>query len=94
MRARVFIGYWNFQLTRNERDGGNCDWTAVSSTLCSEASKAISTAGLGSLTLEETGVSGYEAGRENALKNWLHSFLDRQPGFRGYYSKASKPAKR
>jgi len=87
MRARVFIDYWNFQLTWNERSGGNCDWTAVPSTFCSEASKAIGIAGLGALTLEETRVyAGYEAGRENALKNWLHNFLDRQPGVRVFTS--------
>lgn len=55
--------------------------------LCGEATRAINSAGLGALTLEETRVyAGYEAGRENNLKNWLHNFLDRQPGVRVFTS--------
>jgi uncharacterized LabA/DUF88 family protein len=82
MRVRVFIDFWNFQLTWTERSHGlKCDWTRLANTLCGEASKILAAASLGGLTLEETRVyAGYEAGRENNLKNWLHNFLDRQPG--------------
>ncbi|TKD12372.1 NYN domain-containing protein [Polyangium fumosum] len=88
MRVRVFIDYWNFQLAWNERTGRlGCDWRRLPSVLCGEASRAINSAGLGALTLEETRVyAGYEAGRENSLKNWLHNFLDRQPGVRVFTS--------
>jgi len=88
MRVRVFIDYWNFQLAWNERTGKQgCDWRRLASVLCGEASRAINTAGLGALSLEETRVyAGYEAGRENNLKNWLHNFLDRQPGVRVFTS--------
>lgn len=88
MRVRVFIDFWNFQLSWNERTANKlCDWKAVSLILCNEASRIISASGLGVLTLEETRVyAGYEAGRENKLKDWLHSFLDRQPGIRVFTS--------
>lgn len=42
----------------------------------------LSTNGLSSAQLHETRVyASYERGRENKLKNWLDSFLDKQPGF-------------
>jgi uncharacterized LabA/DUF88 family protein len=88
MRVRIFIDFWNFQLAWNERSGGmRCDWKAVSPAFCTEASRLIGEAGLGSLSLEETRVyAGYEAGRENSLKSWFHNFLDRQPGIRVFTS--------
>ncbi|MCK6515624.1 NYN domain-containing protein [Myxococcota bacterium] len=88
MRVRVFIDFWNFQLTWNERGGGaRCDWTMLPTALVNAASGAIGPAGLGALTLEETRVyAGYEAGRESQLGNWLHNFLDRQPGVRVFTS--------
>lgn len=88
MRVRVFVDFWNFQLTWTERAGAQkCDWRRMASVLCGEASRGLSTAGLGALTLEEARVyAGYEAGRENKLKDWLHNFLDRQPGVRVFTS--------
>ena len=88
MRVRLFVDYWNFQLTWNERTAKQrCDWGRLPSVFCAEAERALSISGLGALTLEETRVyAGYEAGRENNLKNWLHNFLDRQPGVRVFTS--------
>lgn len=88
MRTRVFIDFWNFQLTWNERSKEKgCDWKAIPSVFCSEASNIISSVGLGSLTLDETRVyAGYETGRENHLKDWLYNFLDSQPGIRVFTS--------
>ncbi len=88
MRARVFIDYWNFQLSWNERaKGAPCDWQQVPNALTNQASASLSTAGLGTLSLEETRVyAGYEAGREAKLKDWLHNWLDRQPGIRVFTS--------
>lgn len=88
MRARVFIDYWNFQLTWNERTRKEpCDWRRLPAVLTSEASKLTSQASLGTLGLEEARVyAGYEAGREGQLKRWLHDFLDRQPGIRVFTS--------
>ena len=88
LRVRVFVDFWNFQLTWNERSGGlRCDWPRLAAVLCQEASGVLSAAGLAGLSLEETRVyAGYEAGRENKLKAWLHGFLDRQPGIRVFTS--------
>lgn len=88
MRVRVFIDFWNFQLTWNERSSGaQCDWRRVASVFCTEASATLASAGLGALSLEETRIyAGYEAGRENKLKDWLNNFLDRQPGVRVFTS--------
>lgn len=88
MRARIFVDFWNFQLTWNERSGrAQCDWQRLAPRLVAEASGSIAPAGLGALSLEEARVyAGYEAGREEKLKSWLHNFLDRQPGIRVFTS--------
>lgn len=92
MRVRVFVDYWNFQLAWNERQHrsvqqSGCDWRRLPSILVKEATQVTTSAGLGSLSLEETRVyAGYEAGRENKLKDWLDNFLDRQPGIRVFTS--------
>jgi uncharacterized LabA/DUF88 family protein len=88
LRARIFIDYWNFQLAWKERAGrAGCDWRLLPGTLTSEGSAIVTQASLGALSLEETRVyAGYEAGRENQLKGWLHNFLDRQPGIRVFTS--------
>lgn len=88
MKLRIFVDFWNFQLRWNERAGNaRCDWRALPTTLAAEASKQLGAAGLGNLSLEETRVyAGYEPGRESNLKDWLHNFLDRQPGIRVFTS--------
>lgn len=83
MKTRIFIDYWNFTLRWRERTRKDCDWTKVPTTLVAAAEKALSSAQLGSLTLEETRVySSYEPGRNGGHKRWLSNFLDRQPGVR------------
>ena len=84
MRLRHFIDFWNFTLNWNNRAGNSkCDWTRLPLILRDEAESVLKTAGLGSLTLEETRVyASYEPGREVSLKNWLNNFLDKQPGVR------------
>lgn len=88
MRVRIFVDFWNFQLTWNERsEGQRCDWPRLPTLLCAEASNILSVSNLGQLELEETRVyAGYEAGRESKLKAWLDGFLDRQPGIRVFTS--------
>lgn len=84
-RVRLFVDFWNFNLAWKRRApaGASCDWQKVPLTLLNAASAALAPAGLGQLDLVETRVySSYEPGRENKLKNWLHNFLDRQPGVR------------
>jgi uncharacterized LabA/DUF88 family protein len=84
MRVKVFIDFWNFQLSWNDRvKPAQCDWPRVATVFCREASRILSGAGLGTLALEETRIyAGYEAGREQNLKNFLENFLDRLPGVR------------
>lgn len=88
MNARIFVDYWNFQLAWNERAGAaRCDWTSLPRELVRHATRLLDGAGLGTPVLQETRIyAGYEAGREAGLKNWLHNFLDRQPGFRVFTS--------
>jgi uncharacterized LabA/DUF88 family protein len=83
-RVRLFIDFWNFSLAWSERAAGaQCDWKKVPLAFRDAASAALKDAGLGDLELVETRVyASYEPGRENKLKNWLHNFLDRQPGVR------------
>ena len=79
----MFIDFWNFQLNWNERSNGSkCNWKVVPAVLLNVADSILSTGGLGSTRLHETRVyASYEPRRENKLKNWLDSFLDKQPGF-------------
>lgn len=88
MRVRVFVDYWNFQLTWNERTNkAQCDWRSLAPVFCRVASDVLRSAGLGALTLEETRIyAGYEAKREANLKKWLDTFLDRLPGVRVFTS--------
>ncbi|MDX9721272.1 MAG: NYN domain-containing protein [Myxococcota bacterium] len=88
MRLRLFIDFWNFQLTWNERSGGaHCDWTKLSAALSRAASETLITAELGKLELQETRIyAGFEAGREAKLKSWFDGFLDRLPGVRVFTS--------
>ena len=85
-RTRVFIDFWNFTLQWRDRAGGALiDWRQVPPVLLKEGEKRLQVAGLNDqLHLEETLVyASYnedEAGRK--LKNWLDSFLDKQPSFR------------
>jgi uncharacterized LabA/DUF88 family protein len=83
LNLRLFIDFWNFQLNWNNRAGGAlCNWRAVPSVLLAEAQAILSASQLGSAVLHETRVyASYEPGRENKLKSWLDSFLDKQPGF-------------
>lgn len=84
-RTRVFVDFWNFSLQWRDRAGGDyIDWTKVPVVLLKEGEKKLQVAGLADeLHLEETRVYAShgtdEAGKK--LKNWLDSFLDKQPSF-------------
>jgi len=81
--VRLFVDFWNFQINWNHRAGGaNCDWKAVPRVLLDKVQSILTANGLDAAQLHETRVyASYERGRENKLKNWLDSFLDKQPGF-------------
>lgn len=84
MKLRLYIDFWNFSLNWNDRSGSSqCDWSRLPLVLTQQAQNLLSHAGLGTISLEETRVyASYEPGREVKLKNWLHNFLDKQPGIR------------
>ena len=80
--ARLFVDFWNFQLTWNKRAQQPCNWRLLPQVLVSKAREVLTSQGLGSVNLHETRVyASWEPGRETKLKGWLDSFLDKQPGF-------------
>ena len=84
-RTRVFIDFWNFTLNWNQRAAGaRIDWPQVPRVLLDESRKQLESAGVaGELTLEETLVyASYNPQTETKLKNFLDTFLDKQPSFR------------
>lgn len=84
-RTRVFIDFWNFQLNWNQRSGGaKLDWPAVPRVMLDEARKKLEVAGITEdLSLEETLVyASVNPETEGRLRQWLETFLDRQPSFR------------
>ena len=84
--TRIFIDFWNFQLSWNSRAHNSpCDWKALPRVLMAESRKLLEAVGTAnSLTLDETLVyASVKAGSgDENLKNWLSTFLDRQPSFR------------
>lgn len=86
MRLRLFVDFWNYQINWNQRAGqSQCDWTILPAVLAREIQSRLTASGLGQMSLEETRVyASYEPGnpKELKLRNWLHNFLDRQPGVR------------
>lgn len=83
MRARIFVDFWNLQLTINEHVGYNfkIDWRALSPRLITEAESCLGS------TLQFDGANVYlsydpktKPGRN--LLNWSLNTLDRFPGIK------------
>lgn len=84
MRVKLFIDFWNFQLNFQKRatTKTNCDWHKLPIEIKNEVDKILVAQGLPACTLHETRVyASYEVAREGKLKNWLHGWLEKQPGF-------------
>ena len=85
VRARVFVDFWNFQLSWNSSAGrdARCDWPRLPQALVSEAGTLLAAVGVdGTLSLEETIVhASVEPHDDRPLAKWLRDFLDRQPSF-------------
>jgi len=99
-RVRLFIDFWNFQLTWNYHmsQDTQCDWPRLPACFVAQAQTSITSAGIAeTLSLEETRVyASYNPARSQdaRLKNWLSNFLDRQPSFRVFTTeRKDKPAK-
>ena len=86
LKTRIFIDFWNFQLNWNSRaNNAPCDWKALPRVLLDESRKLLETVGTANaVVLDETLVyASVKAGSgDEKLKNWLSTFLDRQPSFR------------
>jgi uncharacterized LabA/DUF88 family protein len=88
-RVRVFVDYWNFQLSLNEREAHargiadhrfNIDWVKLGPWL---AAKACALAGITNHSFD--GVIIYTSYNPSTsegakFKNWVTTWLDRQPG--------------
>lgn len=78
---RVFIDFWNFQLEWNHRtQSKKINWPILPQTLINEALKISSIDNSkydGTKVYASVDMTTQEGGK---LKNWLKSFLDRQPG--------------
>ena len=96
--VRVFVDFWNFQLSWNERTGkARCDWAKLPIVRVQEATERLHLAGIGgALLLEETRVYasvGPGSAADEKLRNWMDTFLDRVPGFRVFVRERRSSAK-
>ena len=83
LRTRVFVDFWNLQLTLNDRVGSDyrLDWKALSPRLVAEAETILGEP----LSLEGTHVYlSYNPRTQTGkrLHDWSINFLDRCPGIR------------
>ncbi|MBM3499180.1 MAG: NYN domain-containing protein [Armatimonadetes bacterium] len=87
-RVRVFVDFWNFQLSWNAHYGPHtrCDWRALPRVLMERTREELRTAGVSEeLQLEETRVYASidpKSEGDARLSRWLNDFLDRQPSVR------------
>ena len=79
--VRIFVDFWNFQLEWNKRTNSQkINWTILPQILFQELTKIQSIDSPkydGTKVYASVDMTTPEDGR---LKNWLKSFLDRQPG--------------
>lgn len=84
VRVRVFIDYWNVQLTLNEKEGNpkvKIDWKSIGTILAHEAAKLANV----DTNYSYDGVVIYGSYNPQTTggrihKKWITNFLDRQPG--------------
>lgn len=90
-RTRIFIDYWNYQLSWNERVGRDpsgapigCDWRALPAALAGAAGSLLASVGLvGTPQVEETLLyASVDVTSETRLRTWLESTIDRMPSYR------------
>lgn len=82
MRVRIFIDFWNFQLSINSAEAGfRIDWRNVGQVLAAEAAALLTPAP--AHTFEGMHVYGsYDPAKpnDNKLKHWFANTLDKMPG--------------
>jgi uncharacterized LabA/DUF88 family protein len=78
---RLFVDFWNFQLSWNERSNKqHLDWVKFPQIVATEAVRLIGVQEFknhGTKVYASIDMTKQEGGR---LKGWLNNFLDRQPG--------------
>jgi uncharacterized LabA/DUF88 family protein len=89
VRIRVFIDFWNFQLTLNTKESKvlkvddarfKVDWLALPNVICANAALVL---GVTDYSYEGTIIyASYNLGAADGAKQhrWLTTWLDRQPG--------------
>ncbi|MBA4179354.1 MAG: NYN domain-containing protein [Anaerolinea sp.] len=86
LRARIFVDFWNLQLTMNERlaretgeRGFQFDWSKLPYWLTSRAADLC-----GNASLAYEGMHVYASfdprGNDQRFKTWIETWLNRQPG--------------
>lgn len=84
-RVRVFIDFWNFQLSWNDASSGaKCDWRALPGAILGATADVLKTVQiLDPLDLEETLLyASVDPERDGNLRNWLNNTVDRFPSWR------------
>lgn len=84
-RTRIFIDFWNFQLSWNATmNPKNCDWRALPAAVLKASSSVLGTVGLTDpLDLEETLLyASVDPVGEAALRGWLTGTIERLPSWR------------
>lgn len=89
-RSRLFIDYWNFQLSWNDvigkAPGRQCDWRQLPLAITNAAGGLLAGVGLaGPLELEETLLYAsvdVVTGADTKLRGWLEGTIDRLPSYR------------
>jgi hypothetical protein len=83
-RTRLFIDFWNFQLSWQERSGGvQCDWRVFAPQIIAASSALLATGGISDpMELEETHLyASVDPVSEANLRKWLDTFVNRLPGW-------------
>lgn len=84
-RARIFIDYWNFQLSWNSAaKKSKCDWRALPPAILAETASVLGSVGLADpLDLEETLLyASVDPVDEAKLRGWLTTYVERLPSWR------------
>ncbi|MEU9887880.1 NYN domain-containing protein [Sphaerisporangium sp. NPDC051011] len=84
-RIRIFIDFWNFQLSWNSNMGPKqCDWRALPPTVVGSAASVLTAVGLTDpVDLEETLLyASVDPVSDARLRNWLTGTIERLPSWR------------
>lgn len=84
-RVRIFIDFWNFQLSWNAAMGQTrCDWRKLPAALLQETGKVLMAVAITDpLDLEETLLyASVDPIKDGPLRGWLTSTIDRMPSWK------------